>query len=151
MCPSSSFWRFWQDATLSTSSPCCSSRSGSLDWRPGSSFSTLFSFRHFLLQTPSPSHPKPSLPPQRHLHDGLRLHDSCPCCRKVQNTLCFIIPYSISIIAFVIHSKYEEFRFRYLAVYRPLDYSRMATDASSHLRWKFSFFVKKSVFILSSE
>ena len=91
MCPPSSFWRFWQDATLSTSSPCCSSRSGSLDWRPGSSFSTPFSFRHFLLQTPSPSHPKPSLPPQRHLHDGLRLHDSCPCCRKVQNTLCSII------------------------------------------------------------
>ena len=72
MCPPSSFWRFWQDATLSTSSPCCSSRSGSLDWRPGSSFSTSFFVSPFSApdsisfssQTfSSPSTPSPWWPP----------------------------------------------------------------------------------------
>ena len=36
---------------------------------------------------------------------------------------------------------------RYLAVYRPLDYSRMATDSSSHLRWIFSANSSKFGFI----
>ena len=39
---------------------------------------------HLLLLQASPSaHPLPLLPPQRHLHDGLRLHDPCSCCWKV--------------------------------------------------------------------
>lgn len=32
-----SFWPFWQDVTSSTWSPCCSSPSGSLGWKPGPS------------------------------------------------------------------------------------------------------------------